>query len=47
MANGQEVMVCGDSHWHRYGSREAENEDAKRRESEQKEQLEEGRVIER
>ena len=46
-ANGQEVMVCGDSHWQRYGSGEAENEDAKRSEREPKEQLEEGRVIER
>lgn len=41
-----EVMGCSDSHWQRYGSGEAENEDAKRSEREQKEQLEEGRVIE-
>lgn len=31
-ANGQEVMGCSDSHWQRYGSGEAENEDAKRSE---------------
>ena len=34
-------------HWQRYGSGEAENEDAKRSEREQNEQLGEGRVIER
>lgn len=44
--NAQEVMGCSGSHRQRYGGGEAENEDAKSSEREQKEQLLEGRVLE-